>query len=435
VSAPSRAAGKRVAIVGGGWAGMAAAAELAERGAKVSVFEAARTLGGRARRVTLEGVELDNGQHILIGAYRETLAAMRRVGADPARLLLRAPLELAFADGVRLRAARAPWPVNLLGALLGARGVPLAEAVRALAALSRLRAHAFRVAPDRPVAQWLDEQRQSGALRTHLWEPLCVSALNTPPACASAQVFANVLRDALTGPREASDLLLPRTHLSGLFPEPAAEFVRARGGRTFAGKSVRAIHGAPGRFAIDDHPEEYSHVVVACAPQHALALVPRWTGLERVRAAIERLDYEPIVTCYLQYPESVALSAPMLGFAGGLLQWVFDRGKLGGPPGLLAAVMSGSGRHAELDAAALASAVQAQLAASWGRLPEPLWTRTIAERRATFRCEPSLARPESVTPVPGLYLAGDYLSGDYPGTLESAVRSGIAAAREIAAAS
>jgi hydroxysqualene dehydroxylase len=434
VSAASRNAivGLRAAVIGGGWAGMAAAAELAARGVRVAVFEAARTLGGRARRVTLEGIELDNGQHILIGAYRETLAAMRRVGADPRRLLARLPLELRFADGFHLRPVRAPWPLGLALALARAAGP--ADAWRALRFLGAARARGFRVAPDRPVAQWLAEHGQSGRLRKYLWEPLCVSALNTPAALASAQVFANVLREALTGARDASDLLLPRADLSRLFPEPAAEFVRARGGQIFAGRAVRAIHGAPGRFALDDHPGEFSHVVVACAPQHALALVPRWNGLERVRAAIERLDYQPIVTCYLQYPPSVALSAPMLGFAGGRVQWLFDRGKLGGPAGLLAAVISGSGPHAELESGALAAAVEGELAASWGRLPATLWSRTIAERRATFSCEPSLERPETTTPVPGLLLAGDYVGRELPGTLESAVRSGGAAAREIAGA-
>ncbi len=421
-----------VAVIGGGWAGMAAAAELAARGVRVTVLEAARTLGGRARRVALEGVGLDNGQHILIGAYRDTLAAMRRVGADAERLLARVPLALEYADGFRLRARCAPYPLSLVAALLAAPGVPLLAAFAAAAFLARLRAKRFRVAPDRSVAAWLDGERQTGTLRLHLWEPLCVSALNTPPQRASAQVFANVLRDALAGGRGASDLLLPRADLGRLFPDPAAEFVRSRGGEVVLGRAVRAIQGEPGRFRLDDEAGEYSHVVVACAPQHVAALLPAWSGLERTRAALARFEYQPIVTCYLQYPGTVALPAPMIGFAGGLIQWVFDRGRLGGPAGLLAAVISGAGPHAELDSAALAAAVQREIASAWGRLPEPRWTRTIAERRATFACAPGLARPAAVTPVPGLLLAGDYLDGDYPGTLESAVRSGVAAAAAIA---
>lgn len=422
----------KVAVIGGGWAGLAAAAELAARGVAVTVLEAARTLGGRARRVALEGVELDNGQHVLIGAYRDTLAAMRRVGVDPALALERVPLALEFVDGFRMRAPRAPHPLDLVLALLRARGAPLGGALAAIAFLAKLRARRYRVVPDRAVARWLDDEGQRGPLRAHLWEPLCVSALNTPAALASAQVFASVLRDALAGARGASDLLLPRADLGRLFPEPAAALVRASGGEIRLARAVRAIHGEPGRFRLDDEANVYSHVVVACAPQHVAALLPKWSGLEGVRATLARFEYQPIVTCYLQYPESVALSAPMIGFTGGLIQWVFDRGRLGGPRGLLAAVISGSGPHADMDSRALVAAVEREIEAAWGRLPAPLWSRTIAERRATFACTPGLERPATTTPVRGLLLAGDYVASDYPGTLETAVRSGAAAARAVA---
>src|SRR5467141_3395798 len=109
-----------------------AAVTLAERGVSVTVFEASRSLGGRARRVSIDGGDLDNGQHILIGAYRETLRMMRRVGADPDELLIRVPLELRFADGFHLRAPRLPYPINLLVALLGAKGLDLAQSFSGL---------------------------------------------------------------------------------------------------------------------------------------------------------------------------------------------------------------------------------------------------------------------------------------------------------------
>ena len=109
--------GHRVAVVGAGWAGLAAAATLAERGHPVTVFEASRSLGGRARRVTIDGVDLDNGQHILIGAYAEALRLMRLVGADPERLLVRLPLELRYASGFHLRAPPLPAPLHLLAGL------------------------------------------------------------------------------------------------------------------------------------------------------------------------------------------------------------------------------------------------------------------------------------------------------------------------------
>jgi len=416
-----------VAVVGAGWAGLAAAVTIAERGVPVTVFEASRNLGGRARRVSIDGVDLDNGQHVLIGAYRETLRLMRKVGADPDELLLRLPLELRFADGFHLRAPRLPYPLNLLAALLGAKGLDLAQSFGALRFMAALRARNFRIEPDRSVAQLLDDYRQAGALRSRVWEPLCVSALNTPVDRASAQVFANVLRDGLTGTRDASDLLIARTDLGRLFPEPAGEYIRARSGTLRLGEPVRRIARVPGGFRLND-ALMFSCVIIACGPHQAGQLLVQLPELADALSRISAFGYEPIVTCYLQYPESVSLSAPMLGFNGGIVQWVFDRGRLGGPKGLLAAVISASGAHEELTKEALVSRIEAELQAALGALPALRWSQVITEKRATFSCTPALARPGAQTAVPGLTLAGDYVASEYPGTLEAAVRSGIAAA-------
>jgi squalene-associated FAD-dependent desaturase len=422
----------RVAVIGAGWAGLAAAVTLAERGVPVAVFEASRSLGGRARRVNVDGVDLDNGQHVLIGAYRETLRLMRLVGADPDDLILRVPLELRYADGFHLRAPRLPYPFNLLGALLGAKGVDLAQSFAALRFMASLRWHGFRIEPDRSVAQLLDEHGQSGALRTHLWEPLCVSALNTPVAAASAQVFASVLRDGLTGSRAASDFLIARTDLGRIFPEPAAEFVKARGGAIEIGTPVRRIERVRGGFRLNE-AQTFSGVIIACAPHHVGPILVQLPELADALAAINAFTYEPIVTCYMQCPESVSLPSPMLGFGGGLVQWVFDRGRLGGPKGLLAAVISASGTHEDLAKESLVSRIETELEAALGRPPSPEWSQLITEKRATFSCRPGLTRPEGTTPLPGLLLAGDYVAGEYPGTLEAAVRSGVQAGMKASA--
>ena len=422
----------RVAIVGAGWAGMAAAVYLADHAIPVAVFEASRNLGGRARRVTVDGADLDNGQHILIGAYRETLALMRKVGADPEKLLLRLPLELRFADGFHLRAPRLPYPLNLLAGILGARGLSLAQGLAAIRFMVHLQKSAFRIEPDRSVAVLLETNGQFGALRRYLWEPLCISALNTPPDNASAQVFANVLRDGLTGMRENSDLLLPRADLGRLFPEPAAEFITAHGGSIEMGAAVRRVTRDQTAFRLDDRPQRFSHVIIACAPQHAAALLGGFPELENARRTIDALQYEPIFTCYVKYPDTVQLPSPMLGLTGPISQWVFDRGRLSGQRGLLAVVMSASGNHEDLPQQELAGRIHAELKAALPKLPEPLWSRIIGEKRATFSCRPALERPTATTPVRGLYLAGDYTASDYPGTLEAAVRSGLVAARSIA---
>ncbi len=422
----------RVAVVGAGWAGLSAAVSLADHGIPVTVFEASRNLGGRARRVTIDGADLDNGQHILIGAYRETLALMSKVGADPRKLLLRLPLELRFADGFHLRAPRLPYPLNLLAGLLGARGLSLVQGLAAIRFMARMQKDAFRVQPDRSVAVLLETNGQLGALRRYLWEPLCISALNTPPADASAQVFANVLRDGLTGARENSDLLLPRADLGRLFPEPAAAFITAHGGSIEMGVAVRRVTRDETAFRLDDRPQRFSHVIIACAPQHAATLLGGFPELENARRTIDALQYEPIFSCYLRYPDPVRLPSPMLGLAGPICQWVFDRGQLSGQRGLLAAVISASGSHEDIPHQELAARIHEELKTALPKLPDPLWSRIIGEKRATFSCRPALDRPTATTPVRGLYLAGDYTASDYPGTLEAAVRSGLSSARSIA---
>lgn len=423
----------RVAVVGAGWAGLAAAVTLADRGVPVVVFEASRQLGGRARRVSIDGVDLDNGQHILIGAYTETLRLMGAVGADPGTLLARLPLELRTAGGFRLKAAPLSAPLHLAVGLLTAAGLTVGERLRAARFMARLRWRRFVLARDETVAALLAREGQAGALAANLWEPLCVSALNTPAELASAQVFANVLRDTLGGPRAASDLLLPRADLGALFPDPAARFVCAHGGEVRLGAGVRQFRREPGGFGIDGDAGRFRALIVACAPQHAAALLRQHADLSPCAEQLDALEHEPIYTCYLQYPEHVTLHRPMLGFTGGLLQWAFDRGLLAGRRGLIAAVLSASGRHEALARPDLAETLHRELAGALPALPAPLWTRIIAEKRATFSCRPGLARPGNATAMPGLFLAGDYTASDYPATLEAAVRSGVAAARLAAA--
>jgi predicted NAD/FAD-binding protein len=236
-----------------------------------------------------------------------------------------------------------------------------------------------------------------------------------------------VLRDGLTGARAASDLLIARTDLSRLFPEPAAEYVKAREGAIELGTPVRRIARAPGGFRLND-AGTFSCVVIACAPHQAGQLLVQLSALDEALSAVNAFTYEPIVTCYLKYPESVSLPAPMLGFSGGIAQWVFDRGRLGGPKGLLAAVISASGAHEQLTKEELAARIGIELKAALGKLPSPQWSQVITEKRATFSCTPALERPEAFTAIPGLVLAGDYVASEYPATLEAAVRSGLTAA-------
>jgi hydroxysqualene dehydroxylase len=387
---------------------MAAAVRLAERGVPVTVFESGPVPGGRARRVRIsaggQGRELDNGQHIFVGAYKELFGLMRTVGA-PSDALLRIPLEIRYANGFALRSA----PLGLAAGLLLAKGVSLAERLGALKFMAALRRTSFRLPSDVTVKQLLEQHGQQGSMRHYLWEPLCVSALNTPLDQASANVFLAALRDTLAGEREASDLVLPRVDLSRLFPEPAAEFIRARGGELRCGTTVRDLKSL-----------QYQKVIVAVGPHQLKVLLPELP-----------LDYtyQPIYTCYLQYPESTRLEFPMLGMADGLVQWVFDRGALLGEKGRLACVISAQGDHQQMTQDELAQTCDRELRRALPGLPSALWSQVIAEKRATITCTPGLKRPQAQTA--GVLLAGDHIDPQYPPTLEAAVRSGVRAAHMI----
>ncbi len=417
----------RVAIVGAGYAGMAAAVTLAERGVAATVYEAGPVPGGRARRVSSRGEDFDNGQHLLVGAYRELFRLMRIVGV-PDEAVLRVPFELRYArDAFLLRVTPLPGALGLLTGLLFARGVSLGERLGAVRFMLAMRRRAFRLAPDCSVAELLARYRQDGAIGRFLWGALCVAALNTPPEEASANVFLVVLRDTLNGPRGATDLVFSRVDLSRLFPEPAARYLAARGGGLRLRSPVRRIAREGGEFRIDG--EAYSQLILACAPQQLAALLGGLPELSSVVRTVAGYSYQPIYTCYLRYPEGVSLPSPMLGFAQGPVQWVFDRGNLNREPGRLACVISAQGEHTRLPHDELAAACHRQLRDALGKLPEPLGSQVIAEKRATIACTPGFARIDPRAAVPGLFLAGDFLDPEYPPTLEAAARSGVRAAQ------
>jgi squalene-associated FAD-dependent desaturase len=404
---------RSLAIVGAGYAGMAAAVTAAARGVPVTVFETGPVPGGRARRVRIssdgQSQELDNGQHILIGAYAELFRLMRTVGV-PSDALLRIPLEIRHARGFSLRRLWLPGSAGLMAGLALAKGIPFIERLGALQFMGALKRSAFRLTYDMTVADLLEQHGQRGRIAKFLWEPLAVSALNTPVAEASARAFLAVLRDTLAGGAEASDLLLPRCDLSKLFPEPAVDFVRQHGGQVWLKSQVTDLH---------ELRRGFDAVIVAVGPHQLKTLLPD--------VAVD-YEYQPIYTCYLQYGERVRLPFPMLGLSEGLVQWVFDRGALLGERGRLACVISARGAHQQMSLDELGAACQRELVDNGLVKGDPVWTRAIAEKRATVSCTPGRATPSIETPHPGIFLAGDYTDPDYPPTLEAAVRSGVRAA-------
>lgn len=457
---------RRAVVVGGGWAGCAAAVELARAGWGVTLLEAARTLGGRARRIDVDGRRLDNGQHILLGAYTESLRLMALAGVDTGRAMLRLPLQMRYppphpadspvSGGMDFVAPRLPAPLHLLAALLRSSGLAWEDKLSLARFSTTARWMGWQLHIDCSVNELLARFDQTPRLVRLMWRPLCLAALNTPPERASAQVFLNVLRDSLGARRKASDMLVPRADLSALFPEAAARYVAAHGGTVHAGAKAAPPARLPGgrwRVAATGSAlgggwhGDADAVIVATGAHAASALLRGMEDAGAAAALCAQLDAfvpEPITTCYLQYDAPLRLDLPFYALQDDAAarhwgQFVFDRGQLDAAQnGLLAVVISASGAASEAEGqqAALGGAVAAQLAAALGRpeLARPSWTRIVTEKRATHACSPGLARPGNATALPGLLLAGDYTAGasaahNYPATLESAVRSGSAAAR------
>ena len=432
-----------VAVIGAGWAGCAAAVELTRAGAQVTLYEAARIAGGRARRIEYQGNTLDNGQHILLGAYRDTLRMMQAVGMQPSQLLLRLPLQMRYPNsenGMDLLAPRLPAPLHLALGVLRAKGLSLADKLSLARFASAARWMGWQLHRDCTVSELLERFEQTDRLTRLMWRPLCIAALNTPPERASAKVFLAVLRDSLGAGRAASDMLLPRTDLSALFPDAAIAWLQKQGGKVMLGNRVSTIHADGGGWKItsEQQSDHYQHVVIATSAAHAQTLL---LGIDDALADTLNFEYEAITTCYLQYAPTVRLPAPMLALldepdSQRWGQFVFDRGQLDAArAGLLAAVISASGMATESGAQVLEESVAQQLAHDL-QMPElatPLWSKAITEKRATFACVPDLQRPPNATAHRGLWLAGDYTESEYPATIEGAVRSGLKVAAEIRA--
>jgi hydroxysqualene dehydroxylase len=439
----------RLAVVGGGWAGLAAAVQAVERGFEVSLFEMAPQLGGRARSVVAQTrsgpLTLDNGQHVMIGAYRDTLALMEQLGVVMDQAVLRQPLKLIDPQGVGLKLPSGPPSLAFLRGVWAASHWRVTERMALLRAAWSWQRAGFACDGSTTVAELTQQLPQ--AIRRDVVDPLCVAALNTPAEHASARVFLRVLRDALFSGPGGSDMLLPKVPLAGLLPNPAQAWLSQRGVRMALRTRVQSLRWqdhASGDATSDDNQaadrraghwlldaEAFDAVVLACSANEAARLV---SALDPVWASTAaRVPYQSIVTVYAHHPEA-KLVAPMVALQSTPdypAQFVFDHGMLSGRAGLLAFVVSGANEGL---AAGQDVLTEATLAQARQMLPRAPWLEslsvvaTIAERRATFACRPDIKRPGMhVGDCKQLTAAGDYIDGPYPATLEGAVRSGRAA--------
>lgn len=429
-----------VAVIGAGWAGLAAALELVRAGRPVVLIEAAANPGGRGRSLDLDGAHLDNGQHILVGACRQVLAQMRAVGVDPEAALHVLPFALSLREllpegGTRTfsLAPRSTRPWHLATALYRALGGEKPSR-RLTAMLGAARMLGRAPDGDLTVAEWLRRGHQPPTLIARVWEPLCLAVMNTPVAEASAKIFQNVLQQTLRGSKRDARLLIPRLPLGELFPEPALAWLRTSGAEVRLSTRVTGITArTQGGFELSLRGGCGLHagqVILATAPRAAERLLPASDALAPTRRALSALGARSICTVYLRYPRPLVDLPPLTGLLGQHGQWLLPR-YLNGEPHWAAVVISAAEMYPAPDARSRWQQVARELEATFPGLGNPESGRVVCEPSATFAARAGIdeLRPDVRTGMCGLYLAGDHCARGLPSTLEAAVQGGLQAAK------
>lgn len=444
-----------VLIIGGGFAGLAAGVALSKAGKQVRVLEQKPYLGGRARsfKHAPTGSVVDNGQHLFMGCYHETLNLLTTIGTSD-RVRFQPRLKVHFVEKGRgmtsLKCPPLPSPWHVLGGVMTSNSFDLAEKLQVVrlgrilqaADHGRLREDIRSLTVD----EWMARMRQSERLRRNFWDLLCIAALNEDPRIAAATVFEPVLRLALFQSASDSRLGFAAAGLSECYTEAAAAFIRARGGEVEVGRGVTGLvldsagkSGCRGVRLADGSVLESD--VVLCAipcfelarllPQDLLSGEPFFAGLRAMRPA-------PIISINLWFDRDIT-DLEFGGLRGTTVQWIFNKGKLlGTGEHYVSLVISGAHEHIQREKEDLLNTALTELKELFPRAREAklLHSLVIKERFATFSASVETAglRPGAQTPVAGLYLAGDWTNTGLPATIESAVKSGYTAARAILSA-
>jgi squalene-associated FAD-dependent desaturase len=445
---------KDVVIIGGGFAGLSAGVVLAERGFRVALLEAKPVLGGRAYSFSDPESEdfVDNGQHVLMGCYRETLDFLRRIGTRD-RLIVHRNLEIEMLDGpgsrALLRTAPIPGPFHMAAGILSYRHLTLRQRLGAIRAGSRmmyLRRFDHKRLARMSVAELMNLTRQSDRARQCFWYPLAIATLNEDPELASAALLAEVMKRAFFSRRLDSAFVYSTVGLSDLYCGAARAFIEKHDG-IVADRSI--VDGfdidAAGSIAAarlrDGRRLQASNFIAAVPPQQFIKLLPEGLIAHPFFAQVGSLKSSPIVCAHIWLDREVTRSA-FVGFIGTTTQWLFNKRRIFSQhgarhPGYLSFVISGARKLVDSSNEELLEIVMHDLRAMIpaARQAKIVKALVLKEKHATMAPDPAsdTNRPPTATPVANLFLAGDWIQTGLPATIESAVASGHAAAKAVGA--
>lgn len=430
---------RRVAIIGGGFGGLAAGVSLSERGCEVLLVERRNHLGGRAYSFldSKTGCIIDNGQHLFMGCYRETIAFLKKIGSlDHLEFQDRLRVDFLEKSGATaLACPRLPPPFHLLAGLIRMKGLGLADKLRALNAGRAIRFS--NGIENRTVAQWLHALGQSERINELFWHPLAIATLNESPDTASAQMLLVVLKNAFTGSRFDSSLGISRVGLGDLYTESARHYIESRGGevRTNAAAQELVIENKEVKAAILKTGEkiEADFFISAVPPRAFLEMLPEEIYRSEF-SQLSRLDSSPIVSINLWFDRPV-IEFRFAGLVGARIQWLFNKDliiKESKSTNHLALIISAARRFIDLSKEELVEMALEDLGemVPESRKAKLVHSFVVKEREATLShtVESDHLRPGSRTSISNLILAGDWIATGLPATIESAVLSGHRAA-------
>jgi len=445
---------KDVVVIGAGFAGLSAGVALAERGFRVAVLERKPALGGRAYSFEDPdtGDFVDNGQHVLMGCYTESLDFLRKIGSGD-KLVFHRDLEIEMLAGpgrsATLRTARLPGPFHMSAALMRYRHLSVGErlsVVRGGLKMLKMRRRERSALEKMTVADLMATLKQGDNARRAFWYPLSIATLNDEPELSSAALLAEVLKRAFFSKRSDSAFVYSRVGLSDLYCPGAREFIERTGGVVATRAIVESIEtGADGLAARvhlrDGRQLGAANFISAAAPHHLLRMLPEGAVADPFFARLGELETSPIICVHVWFDREVTRSA-FVGFIGTQTQWMFNKRKIferhgERHPGYLSFVISGARKLIDRSNEEILDLVTGDLGAMIpaARNAKIVKAIVLKEKQATMAPAPRSyqLRPHAATPIPNLFLAGDWIQTGLPATIESAVISGRAAAAAVIA--
>ncbi len=435
-----------VLIIGAGWAGLSAAITLVEQGKRVYLIESAKQTGGRAREVKIKNIMFDNGTHIMIGAYTETLQLIQKVCSSSTPYIEKDGLErqsLALNykkhrhPEINLPPIPLPAPFNIIGSFLLAKGLSLKDKVCILTLGIKIKLNLIKLPADLSLYTFLKRQKQTENVIKNIWEPLCLAIMNTPIDAASSEIFLHVLKEAFFNSKKSSDLLFFKTTLSEIFPIPAEKYIKKHNGHILLGQKALSIKKQGSLYNVTTSSLQIltKHIIIATPPPAASKLLETINNQTATNSLINNLNqfhYQTICSIYLQYPQNLQHQRIMQGFLDTVSQWMFDK-NIQNQPGWISIIISSNGPHLKMDNPTLIQTIIKELSLFYPHWPAPIDAFVIREKRATFTASVNInrIRPANKTTLKNIWLAGDYTNTLYPATLEGAVRSGLKCAQQI----